>query len=140
MTEMWAPMSGHPEKMKWYLSTGKSLSVVVRVEDGVFRVWEMVCGDNYYWREWEHHIVLGSEIQYPSSSIYPVGWLQQMEVLVFKGWSKHGAFDVFYVVIATGEIGWIAPVSSSEEKGESYTSIGPFLPHKNTLVQLEGYF
>ncbi|CAA0809552.1 Unknown protein [Striga hermonthica] len=109
----------YPEYMKWYLSTGKSLTLVVQVEDCVFQVWEMVCGDYYQWRKWERQIMLGSEIQY-LRSIQPVGWLQQMEVLVFKGRS-----DVFYVVIATGEIGWI---TSSEEIH------GPVLPHKNTLV------
>ncbi|CAA0809553.1 Unknown protein [Striga hermonthica] len=86
MTEMRAPMSEYAKHKKRYLSTGKSLTLVVEVEHRVFRVWEMVYRDYYYhyWREWERDIVLGSEIQY-LFSIQPIGWLQQMEVLVFKG-------------------------------------------------------
>ncbi|CAA0809528.1 Unknown protein [Striga hermonthica] len=150
MTKTLTPVPDPPQMCWWFLSTGKSLTALVEVDDCGFRVWEMLSGDyDYYWREWERQIVVGSqrireirELCGDKDLIYisPIGWLQHMEVLVFEGWSKNKVVYVFYMVIATGEIGWIAPVSSSEEKGESYTSIGPFLPHKNTLVQLEGYY
>ncbi|CAA0809531.1 Unknown protein [Striga hermonthica] len=136
-TEMRAPISEYPKGKKQYLSTGKSLTLVVQVEEFVFQVWEMVCGDHYYyyWREWERKIVLGTEIQ-SLFCIQPVGWLQQMEVLVFKGTSINEPCKVFYVVIATGEIGWIPPLS--KELGGGLFAIGCF-PHKNTLVQLKGH-
>ncbi|CAA0823704.1 Unknown protein [Striga hermonthica] len=143
MTTMRAPM---PEDAKcWfskeYLSTGKSLTLVVEVEDRVFRVWEMVCEDYayccYYWKEWEREIVLlGTNVRY-LSSIQPVGWLQQMEVLVFKGSLRNDPCRVFYVVIATGEIGWIDPISRNKKGrlgGEDYTIRGSVFPHKNTFV------
>ncbi|CAA0809524.1 Unknown protein [Striga hermonthica] len=142
------PVQYHPTKyMKWYLSTGKALTVVVRVEDGVFRVWEMVMsGDYYYWREWERPIVLGNQLQEIVDDKYrftiqPVGWLQQMEVLVFKVSSRNEPCKVFYVVIATGEIGWITPISSNKEWSieEFYKIYDPVVPHRNTLVELEGY-
>ncbi|CAA0809525.1 Unknown protein [Striga hermonthica] len=122
--------------MYWYLSTGKSLTVVHQVENGVFRVWEMVLGEyySYYWREWERQIVLGSEF-HDLFHIQPVGWLQQMEVLVFKGSSRNEPCFFFYVVIATGEFGWINPISSNKEwlAGEFYTILGSVLPHKTPL-------
>ncbi|CAA0809532.1 Unknown protein [Striga hermonthica] len=155
MTETWAPVPvyNHHKYKNCYLSTGKALTVVVQVEDGVFRVWEMVRGDSYYWRELERQIVLGSrrmrEIREVCGCgdkdlvyISPVGWLQQMEVLVFVAKSKCRACEVFYVVIATGEIGWITPISSNKGGfvGEFYEILKPVLAHKNTLVQLEGYY
>ncbi|CAA0832573.1 Unknown protein [Striga hermonthica] len=63
MMEMRAPE--HPKRMKQYLSTGKSLTLAIQVEEYVFQVWEMVCGDcyyYYYWRKWECQIALGTEI------------------------------------------------------------------------------
>ncbi|CAA0809533.1 Unknown protein [Striga hermonthica] len=111
--------------MNRYLSAGKALTLVDEVKHGVFRVWEMVCGDYCYWREWEDQIVLGSwrmrEIRDVCRCedkylvyIHPVGWLQQMEVLVFKGSSINEPCKVFYVVIVTGDIGWIQPSSNKE--------------------------
>ncbi|CAA0809530.1 Unknown protein [Striga hermonthica] len=135
MTEIRAPK--HPKGKKQYLSTGKSLTLVVQVEEFVFQVWEMVCGDHscYYWRKWEHQIALGNEIQ-SLFCIQPVGWLQQMEVLVFTSTSINEPCKVFYVIIATGEIGWITSILKGLVGGD-YT-LG-CLPHKNTLVQLEGH-
>ncbi|CAA0809545.1 Unknown protein [Striga hermonthica] len=144
MTEMRAPIFKYPSYQKWYLSTGKSLTLVVEIKHCVFRVWEMVCGDYYYWRELKHQIVLGSRLQNIREDknlfgIEPVGWLQQMEVLVFKVKSKNESCDVFYIVIATGEVRWITPTSKGLV-GEFYRFLGPVFPHKNTLVQLKGYY
>ncbi|CAA0809526.1 Unknown protein [Striga hermonthica] len=134
-----------PKYMRWYLSTGKALTLVVRFEDGLFRVWEMVLSGNcYYWREWERQIVLESRLQEVrevcGDKYRPVGWLQQMEVLVFEGLSEKWRCTVmFYVVIATGEIGWISTPISKGLVGKFYRISDRVLPHKNTLVQLEGY-
>ncbi|CAA0809554.1 Unknown protein [Striga hermonthica] len=109
----------------WYLSTGKSLTLVVEVKYCVFRVWEMVFGDNYnYWREWERKIALGNRNKIKDLFIEPVGWLQQMEVLVFYGCSMKGPSVAFYVVIATGEIGWITSLWKGLA-GERYSILGP---------------
>ncbi|CAA0809556.1 Unknown protein [Striga hermonthica] len=139
MMETRAPIfSKNPSKFTswWYLSTGKSLTLVVEVEHQVFQVWEMVRGDyNCYWREWERQIELRSEIQY-LRSIEPVGWLQQMEVLVLKVSSRNKFCLIYYVVIATGKIGWIDPTSSNKEwlAGELYMILDEVFPHKNTFV------
>ncbi|CAA0809527.1 Unknown protein [Striga hermonthica] len=151
MTETRPPVSEgyYINYTHWYLPGGKVLTLVNEVEDGVFRVWEMVSGDCCYWREWEHQIVLGKQLQEIREVcgdeyrfiICPVGWLQQMEVLVFKGWPINERSDVvFYVVIATGKIGWITPISSNKEGlvDEFYKFYDPVVPHRNTLVELEG--
>ncbi|CAA0809551.1 Unknown protein [Striga hermonthica] len=147
-TETRSPIAMMTRRIKGvtYLSTGNSLSLVVHCRNDSFCVWEMVnSGLTVEWIECRRGIALGGRIRTRKIreicgergrfSLSPRGWLKYMEVLLITVSSKNNSAVIFYNLVSE-EIGLIA--STERKKGKFY-SVETVLPHRNTLVQLQGH-